>query len=653
MLMQARLLALAHLARSIAGRGAAFLLLVVGLLAAGALQTARAEDDFLPPEKAFQFSAKPHDAKSVDVTFAIAPGYYLYREQFKFAASGASLGTPAIPPGKVKFDETFQKNVETYRNAITIVVPVEQAGAEFRLVVTSQGCADAGLCYPPMQSAAAIGLVGFGGAGTAIVEAPDGGSGPGATATSGLAAAATSGNVSSSTPAGESSTIDAALRGGSFWTIVGAFFVAGLLLSLTPCVLPMLPIVSSIIVGQAGTPVPAGAGDKAKAGVSRGRGLALAASYSFGMAIVYTAFGIAAGLAGEGLAAALQNPWVLGAFALGLIALSLSMFGVYELQLPSAFASRVTSAAQKLPAGRIAGVCAMGGVSALIVSPCVAAPLAGALLYLSQTRDVWLGGTALFSLAVGMSVPLLLVGASAGALLPRTGAWMVEVKAAFGVLLLGVALWTVQPILPGPLALALWGLLALFAAGLLVVRARAARLEQASPSDSAAPRFGWRQAIAALLGLVGVLQVVGAASGATDPLQPLARFASPSNVDASPGMPRFRTVRSTDELDAVLRSAGKPVMLDFYADWCVSCKEMERFTFTDPAVQKRLAGALLLKADVTANNAQDRELLKRFSLFGPPGTIFFDASGREIQKARLIGYQNSGRFLDTLKTAGL
>jgi len=651
--MQARLLALAHVARSIAGRGAASLLLVVALLATGALQTARAEDDFLPPEKAFQFSAKPHDAKSVDVTFAIAPGYYLYREQFKFAANGATLGTPVIPPGKVKFDETFQKNVETYRNAITIVVPVEQAGAEFRLVVTSQGCADAGLCYPPMQSAAAIGLVGFGGAGTVIVEAPDGGSGPGATATSGLAAAATSGNVSSSTPAGESSTIDAALRGGSFWTIVGAFFVAGLLLSLTPCVLPMLPIVSSIIVGQAGTPAPAGAGDKAKAGVSRGRGLGLAASYSFGMAIVYTAFGIAAGLAGEGLAAALQNPWVLGAFALGLIALSLSMFGVYELQLPSALASRMTSAAQKLPAGRVVGVCAMGGVSALIVSPCVAAPLAGALLYLSQTRDIWLGGTALFSLAAGMSVPLLLVGASAGALLPRAGAWMVEVKAAFGVLLLGVALWTVQPILPGPLALALWGLLALFAAGMLVVRARSARLEQASPSDSAAPRFGWRQAIAALLGLVGVLQVVGAASGATDPLQPLARFASPSNVDASPGMPRFRTVRSTDELDAVLRSAGKPVMLDFYADWCVSCKEMERFTFTDPAVQKRLAGALLLKADVTANNAQDRELLKRFSLFGPPGTIFFDASGREIPSARLIGYQNSGRFLDTLKTAGL
>jgi len=293
----------------------------------------------------------------------------------------------------------------------------------------------------------------------------------------------------------------------------------------------------------------------------------------------------------------------------------------------------------------------MGGVSALIVSPCVAAQLAGALLYLSQTRDVWLGGTALFSLAAGMSVPLLLVGASAGALLPRAGAWMVEVKAAFGVLLLGVALWTVQPIMPGALALALWGLLALGAAGLLVMRARA--IGPAPASAVAPPRLAWRQAIAALLGLVGVLQVVGAASGATDPLQPLARFSARSDIDASPGMPRFQRVRSVDELDAALRTAGRPVMLDFYADWCVSCKEMERFTFTEPAVQKKLAGALLLKADVTANNADDRALLKRFSLFGPPGTIFFDAGGKEIRAARLIGYQNSRGFVETLGKAGL
>jgi thiol:disulfide interchange protein DsbD len=623
----------------------------LALVAVAALRPAHAEDDFLPPEQAFRFSARPHDARSVEVTFAIAPGYYLYREQFKFAATGASLGAPTFPPGKVKYDETFQKNVETYRNAISIVVPVEQAGAEFRLAVTSQGCADAGLCYPPMQSIAAVALTGFGGAGTArVVDAGDGANAPVATPAS-IAAAPAAAATS------ESSGIEAVLRGGAFWSVVGAFFVAGVLLSLTPCVLPMLPIVSSIVVGQAGTPALAsaggGSGNATPGGVSRGRGFALAASYSFGMAVVYTAFGVVAGLAGEGLAAALQNAWVLGAFALGLVALSLSMIGVYELQLPSALTSRFAAAAHKLPAGRVAGVCAMGGVSALIVSPCVAAPLAGALLYLSQTRDVWLGGTALFSLAAGMSVPLLLVGASAGALLPRAGAWMVEVKAAFGVLLLGVAVWTVQPVLPGPLALALWGLLALFAAGLLVHRARALQSTERAAVKPPAPGLGWRQAIAALLGLVGVLQVVGAASGATDPLQPLARFTAQRDVDPAPGMPRFQTVKSVADLDAILKSAGKPVMLDFYADWCVSCKEMERFTFSDAGVQKKLAGALLLKADVTANDAQDRELLMRFSLFGPPGTIFFDAAGNEVRPARLIGYQNSSRFLETLKTAGL
>jgi thiol:disulfide interchange protein DsbD len=379
--------------------------------------------------------------------------------------------------------------------------------------------------------------------------------------------------------------------------------------------------------------------------VSRGRGFALAASYSFGMAIVYTAFGVAAGLAGEGLAATLQNPWVLGAFALGLVALSLSMFGVYELQLPHALTCRVSAAAQRLPGGRVAGVCAMGGVSALIVSPCVAAPLAGALLYLSQTRNVWLGGTALFSLAAGMSVPLLLVGASAGALLPRAGAWMVEVKMVFGVLLLGVALWTVQPVMARPLALALWGVLALGTAAIVFSRGR-----MASPGAASTSGRAWRSGVAALFALLGTMEIVGAAAGGTDPLQPLARFSSQGDLTVAP---QFTTVRSSDELDAALRQAGRPVVLDFYADWCVSCKEMDRSTFGDAAVQQRLTGALLLRADVTANSAQDRALLRRFHLFGPPATIFFERDGREIGTARLVGFQNPPRFLETLQRAGL
>ena len=604
------------------------------MLLTGWLPSAVAADDFLEPEKAFRFSARALDVANLEVTYAVAPGYYLYREQFKFVATGATLGPAVLPAGKVKYDETFQKNVETYRDSVRIIVPVSGSTGDVRLVATSQGCADAGLCYPPMQSMATLSLAGL--------SAP---------------AATTPGSTATGPAASMATGIEAVLQGGAFWPVVGAFFIAGLLLSLTPCVLPMLPIISSIIVGQGGHPAapvlaagaPAGPGaalarsPPAEAvGVSRRRGLALAASYSFGMAVVYTGFGVAAGLAGEGLAAALQNPWVLGAFALGLVALSLSMFGLYELQLPLAMRCRFSDAASKLPAGRVAGVCAMGGVSALIVSPCVAAPLAGALLYLSQTRDVVLGGTALFSLAAGMSVPLLLVGASAGALLPRAGSWMVEVKAAFGVLLLGVALWTVQSVLPASMAVALWGLLALGAAAMIIRRTRAV-----------AGRHVWRHTLAALLGFVGVLQIVGAAAGGTDPLQPLARFTSRSSVESASGAPRFTLVRSVAELDSALRGTNRPVMLDFYADWCVSCKEMERFTFTNADVQRKLAGALLLKADVTANNADDRELLRRFRLFGPPGMIFFDARGQEIVAARTVGFQGSSRFLETLRSAGL
>ncbi|HKW82777.1 MAG TPA: protein-disulfide reductase DsbD [Burkholderiaceae bacterium] len=595
-----------------------------------AMNAVRAEDDFLDPEVAFKLAARALDERSVELSFTVAPGYYLYREQFKFSATGATLGTPIVPPGKTKFDETFQKTVETYRDVVRIVVPVDKAPAQFRLLITNQGCADKGLCYPPTQRGADVSLRGFGGDGSvrtltaAQVEADPGRAADATRVADGATSAAA---------AGDSASLDAALRQGRFWSIVGVFLLAGVLLSLTPCVLPMLPILSSIIVGHGSD-------------VSRTRGFALAASYSLGMALVYTALGVAAGLAGEGLAAALQNPWVLGAFALGLVALAMSMFGAYELQLPSAFTGRLSEASQRLPAGKLASVFAMGGVSALIVSPCVAAPLAGALVYISQTRDVWLGGTALFSLAAGMSVPLLLVGASAGGLLPRAGAWMDEVKRFFGLLLLGVALYTVQPVWPTALVLALWGALLLATAVLLVSDQHRAHRGGLSKSL-------WRRVIAAVLAVCGLLEFAGAASGGSNPLQPLGHLATRGTNGAEKVGVAFRTVSSIGELDAALRSAGRPAMLDFYADWCVSCKEMERFTFSDAAVQKKLAGALLLKADVTANSEADKALLKRFQLFGPPGTIFFDASGREIAGSRVIGFQNSDRFLQTLRSVGL
>lgn len=629
--------------------------LVFGLLLgqlAGLARPAHAAEDFLPPEQAFRIEARVLDARNVEIAFRITDGYYLYREQFKFAAEGSdvTLGAPQIPPGKIKFDETFQKDVETYRERVAIRLPVEAAPASFRLKVTSQGCADAGLCYPPMTSLAEVRLAGFGGDGSARTFLTVDGA-----ATSTPMAASLSG-------ASGDEAIDRAMRGGSGWVIVGVFFIAGLLLSFTPCVLPMLPILSSIIVGRAD-------GQASAAGPDRARGLMLAVTYSLGMALVYTALGVAAGLAGEGLAAALQKPAVLMGFAAVLAVLALSMFGAYELQLPASWREGLSASSGRLRGGQFAGVFAMGGLSALIVSPCVAAPLAGALLYISQTRDVLLGGTALFSLAAGMSVPLLLLGASAGVLLPRAGAWMDRVKQIFGVLLLAVAWWILMPVVPAAVAVAGWGALLLLAASFL------GAFDALAATAGAAARVS--KAVGLGLAVGGAVQIVGAAAGAGDSLRPLEPFARSSEVvepgsaavataPASTDPPetlrssvaaskhvRFERVRSVEELDQRLRSAGRPVMLDFYADWCVSCKEMERFTFNDPAIRQRLASALLLQADVTRNSEADRALLKRFGLFGPPGIVFFDERGQEKPNLRVIGYQNPQRFAQSLQAAGL
>ena len=378
----------------------------------------------------------------------------------------------------------------------------------------------------------------------------------------------------------------------------------------------MVPILSSIIVGEGGK-------------VKRSRGLLLSVTYSLGMAIVYTALGVAAGLIGEGLAAALQNPWVLGAFALLIVAMAMSMFGFYELQVPAALQTKLAGASSRQASGKLAGVFAMGAISALIVGPCVAAPLAGALVYISQTRDVLVGGAALFSMAIGMSIPLLLVGVSAGSLLPRAGAWMEAVKRFFGVLMLGMALWLVSPVLPAAVQMVLWAALLLgYGAWLLSRR-----------GHWAAMAFG------AAFGILGAMQLVGVASGGRDALAPLAHLG---------GTPRhaleFRRVKTVADLDAALAAnRGKTAMLDFYADWCVSCKEMEKLTFVDPAVQAKLANTVLLQVDVTANDAHDKAMLKRFGLFGPPGIILFDANGAEIPDSRVIGYQNASKFLASLQ----
>jgi len=380
----------------------------------------------------------------------------------------------------------------------------------------------------------------------------------------------------------------------------------------------MLPIMSSIIVGSQGTP-------------SRGKSFALSVSYSAGMAIVYTLFGVAAGLAGQGLAAALQNPWVLGAFALLMLLFSLSMFGVYQIQMPAAVQNRLAGTSGRQAAGTHAGVFAMGALSSLIVGPCVAAPLAGALVYISQTRDALVGGAALFSMAAGMSIPLLLLGASAGMLLPRAGAWMEEVKRFFGVLMLASAWWLLAPLVPGRVQMLGWAALAIAYAAWLFVR-----------RPAGAVKFG----AGLLFGIAGAVQLLGAVNGGSDPLAP---FARPGDSVAA----GFQRVKSVAELDqAIAASGGRPVMLDFYADWCVSCKEMEKFTFADPRVRAALGRMLVLQADVTANGEADKALLKRFGLFGPPGIVFFGAGGQELPQARVIGFQDAGRFLASLAAVG-
>ena len=615
-----------------------FLTLFVWLACAIGAGPASSADEFLDPEVAFKLSAKALDAQRIEIRFDVAPGYYLYGDKFNVEVnpSNTPVGALQVPKGKVKFDETFQKDVETFRDSVVMTLPLGQSvAAPFKLLVGNQGCADKGLCYPPMQRALRVDPAAPGALMKVALlnEAQSAAWTPGASTAN---TATTVGSTGSAAPPATSlEPIDdfaSALRSKNTWVVAGAFVLAGLLLSLTPCVLPMVPILSSIIIGQSGTP-------------TRSRGLRLALAYSLGMALVYTLFGMAAGLAGEGLAAALQNAWVLGAFALLLAALSLSMFGLYELQLPSALQSRLSQMSGRLQGGQSLGVFLMGGLSAVIVGPCVAAPLAGALVYISQTRDVLLGGVALFAMAMGMSVPLLLVGLSAGAVLPRAGAWMERIKHFFGFMLLGVALWMIAPVLPA------WATMLLLAALLLAGAVYLGAFERIEPGMT--PRRAATKGAGLFLALVAALQLAGAASGGRDVLQPLAHWAgsavgSAANLTAGRNELLFQPVAGLPALDAALKGSSRLVMLDLYAEWCVSCKEMEAFTFTDPAVKQRLGAMTLLRADVTANSIDDKALMRRYGLFGPPALLFFQGGGEELGAARVIGFQDARTFLDHL-----
>jgi len=727
-------------------------------------------EEFLDPEVAFKFSARALDANTLEARWQIADGYYMYRDKFKFEVTGATLGAPRLPAGKIKDDEFFGK-VETYRKDVRIALPIQRTpgATSVTLTAVSQGCADAGLCYTPQTESVSIKLpappAAAPAAAPAATPAPFGSALDGLRSLAGdvampkllppdeaflvssampdaqtarfdftltpdtylyrdklafvvkspadvtvagvdlppgevkddpafgrtevyhqdiaasvalsralaageelvleanwqgcneavgvcyppisrdyLLTAGAPGVVLTAAmqstptePASESDTsrIERVLAGGSFWPVIATFFGLGLLLALTPCVFPMIPILSGIIAGQ-------------KKDLTKTSGFLLSLAYVLGMAITYAVAGVAAALSGTLISNALQNPWALSVGALIFVGLALSMFGFYELQLPSALQSKFSERANKMKGGNFFGVFAMGALSAVILGPCVAPPLAAALAFIAQTGNTVLGGIALFVLALGMGVPLLLIGLSAGALLPRAGGWMNAVKYFFGVMMLAIAIYLISPVVPSWVGMLLWALLLI---------ASAIYLHALDPLPAHAS--GWSRlwkGLGVVLLIGGLAILLGMLAGSRNLLQPLDVFkggAGGAALAAEQKGLSFEKVRDVDELDARLAAAradGRAVMLDFYADWCVSCKEMESFTFTDARVQARLADVVLLKADVTANSDADKALLKRFSLFGPPGLIFWNSAG--VQSGyKVIGFEKADKFLASIDSA--
>ena len=556
----------------------------------------------LDPDQAFRLSAKPLGRESVRFTWVVEEGYYLYRDKFSFVSLTDNVRIDQIalliPRGKVKQDESFGE-VEVNTGLIVVdalLVPANAGISNVLFQVGYQGCKEGSVCYPPQQREIAVDLE--------------------------QTLSATVQPVSRAQLSIQD-RITARLKQGSFVLNVLAFFAFGALLSLTPCVFPMIPILSGIIVGQSGT-------------VTGRRGFLLSLAYVLAMALTYSLLGVLAGTFQVNLQAASQNVWAISAFSLVFVILALSMFGYYELRMPAAIQTRLSSLSQPRQQTGLYSSAIMGAVSAIIVGPCVAPPLAGALLYISQTGDALLGGAALFSMGLGFGVPLLVIGASAGSLLPRVGPWMEKVKQGFGIIMLGVAIWFLERIIPGAVAMLLWAFLVIFAALLM------GALDRTRRSGKVFRAVG----IAGLI-YAGAL-ITGALSGSDDMLRPLAHLAG---KPASSSSLEFQRIKSAADLDRKLTAAaaaGKYVMLDFYADWCVTCIEMEHDTFTEPEVKQVLSEVMLLQADVTRNDVQDQQLLERFQLFGPPAILFFGTDTRELQEYRLIGYVKPEQFLQHL-----
>jgi thioredoxin:protein disulfide reductase len=575
------------------------------------------QNDFLPPDEAFRFGPGVERPDLVSLTWIIAEDYYLYKHRIQVSSDtpGIRLGQLQLPKGKAKHDESFG-DTEVYYEVLEASLPIARPagpGGTLNLSVTYQGCAEGGLCYNPITKNVSLEL-------------------PPTNVATTLPAAAEPAAPSSVAPVAEQDRLAALIRDGNLFAVLGTFFAIGMLLSFTPCVLPMIPILSGIIVGQGGTVTPA-------------RGFSLAFTYVQGMALTYAAAGAAFVLAfKQAPQAFFQQPWIIILFSLLFVALALAMFGAYTLQLPSSLQTRLTNVSNQQQSGTYIGTFIMGALSALVVTACVAPAIIAALSVISQTGQIARGAGALYATGLGMGVPLLIVGASAGSLLPRVGPWMDTVKSLFGVLFLGVAVYLVSPLLPGGAVMLLWALLAVLS-GFWIFS-----LKARDGSPAAAPL----RAIGLVAVVYGILLLVGVASGSKDPLQPLNRLSAGGGSAAQEHALAFQPIKTVADLERAVASAaaaGRPVMLDFYADWCVSCKEMEKFTFPDPGVQAALANAVLLQADVTANDDEDQALMTRFEIYGPPTIAFYGADGVERKDFRLVGFVPADRFRDHVRAA--
>ena len=601
--------------------GTAPIALAEGLLDRLEAPKKSAQREFLPPDEAFVFTHQREPGGRLHLTWQIAPRYYLYREKFKIESPDrtAVVALETLPAGEEKDDDEFGK-VRIFRDTLSAYASLQPAvgASQVSLKVTYQGCAEDGICYPPIRKTLTLPVAAAG-----VAEATPGPASPASTQAviqpPGPAAAEAGGSS-------EVDRISGVLAGSGLPKIIASFLGFGLLLSLTPCVFPMVPIVSGLVVGEHGK-------------ASAARGLALSGIYVLAMAGVYALAGLLAGLFGRNLQAAFQHPVALGSFSAVFVVLALSMFGFFHLQLPAGLRQRLHLTSQNARGGSLAGAAVMGGLSAVIVGPCVAPPLAGALLYLGQQGSPVVGGLALFALGLGMGVPLLLVGASAGHFLPRAGAWLERVQHVFGVISLGVAVWFLGRILPPELTLALWAALCIGTGVFL------GALEPVPETAT-----GWSKLWKALgLGLLlyGAVLLVGAAAGADDLRRPLAPLTDRQLARAAETGPVFQPIKGQAGLAQAVaraRDAGRPVVLDFYADWCIECKKLERETFENAGISAKFAEFTLLRADVTLNDAEDRALLASLSLFGPPAVLLFDGTGRERRAQRLVGFEGPEAF---------